>query len=50
VFHPEKLYPDRVKVFETSAVAVFSVSTAIEPVPPFALNVTTNEGSAVHCA
>jgi hypothetical protein len=37
-------------VFDVNAVATFSVSAVIDPVPPFALNVTVNDESAVHCA
>jgi hypothetical protein len=50
VLHPANVYPVRANAFDVSAVATFSVSADIEPVPPFELNVTVNEGSAVHCA
>jgi hypothetical protein len=42
LFHPVKLYPERVKLLVVSAVALpdVSVSLAIVPEPPLALKLT----------
>jgi hypothetical protein len=56
VFHPVNVYPVRVKVFVVNTAEAFkvSVSGAIVPIPPFALNVMVavvdGAVATVHCA